>query len=292
LVEETREELSALTAQVKELKEAVGASATAVAAAVATPQGPRSYAAAAAGTTRTAEQASVLAREARMRRQILVEKEATAGSDCLGGLSELELKEKANLALIIMEEKIEGAAFAGAKKLASGAVVFACINDGVAAWLKRDEVMAMFVAALGGTCMYRLRRIEMVAEMVPVDMEVNDAGAWRLVEAESGIADSGIQRGRWIKAPERRNSGQHVAHMKVEFTTAEAANHAIDNGLFIRGKYIRVHKGDDEAKRCAKCQKYDGHLANACTATDNVCGRCTGAHLRVHVGGLREALLL
>ncbi|KAJ7249284.1 hypothetical protein C8J57DRAFT_1079642, partial [Mycena rebaudengoi] len=173
---------------------------------------------------------------------------------------------------------MEGAAFAGAKKLASGAVVFACVNDGVAAWLKRDEVMAMFMAALGGTCVYRPRRIEMVAEMVPVDMEVNDAGAWRLVEAESGIADGGIQRGRWIKAPERRNSGQRVAHMKVEFTTAEAANHAIDNGLFIRGKYVRVRKGDDEAKRCAKCQKYDGHLANACTATDNVCGRCAGAH--------------
>ncbi|KAJ7213555.1 hypothetical protein GGX14DRAFT_360934, partial [Mycena pura] len=76
----------------------------------------------------------------------------------------------------------------------------------------------------------------------------------------------------------RRTAGQRVAHLRVEFASAEAANHAIDNGIFVQGKNIRIRKSDDEPRRCARCQAYDGHLANACKAPASVCGRCTADH--------------
>ncbi|KAJ6568291.1 hypothetical protein DFH09DRAFT_810959, partial [Mycena vulgaris] len=148
----------------------------------------------------------------------------------------------------------------------------------MADWMKRPEMMAEFVSALGGTCVYKPRRVEMVAEMVPVDVRIADEGMWRLAEAESGISTGGIVGGRWIKPEQRRVAGQRVAHMKIEFATPEAANHAIDHGIFLQGKNIRVRKSEEEARRCARCQKYDGHLAHSCTSTMNVCGRCMADH--------------
>ncbi|KAJ7264398.1 hypothetical protein C8J57DRAFT_1625047, partial [Mycena rebaudengoi] len=226
----------------------------------------------------TSEQANVMAREARMRRQILVDKAADATSDCLNGLSELELKQKANLVLTIMTEKRDGASFSGARKLVNGGVVFDCQDDVMATWVKQTEVMREFVAALGGTCVYKPRRIEMVAEMVPVEATLEDAEMWRLVESDSGIAPGGINGGRWIKAPQRRTSTQRVAHAKVDFATAEAANHAIDHGIFILGRRVRVRKSEEEARRCAKCQKFAGHIAINCTEEADVCGRCAASH--------------
>ncbi|KAJ7039793.1 hypothetical protein C8F04DRAFT_1178503 [Mycena alexandri] len=103
------------------------------------PTGPRSYAAAA--STMTAEQAGVLARAARMRRQILIDKAADTVTSSLGTLSVLELKEKANIALSLMTEKLEGAAFVGARKLDNGGVVFDCADEKTADWVKEEETM-------------------------------------------------------------------------------------------------------------------------------------------------------
>jgi hypothetical protein len=195
------------------------------------PTGPRSYAAVMSGKgAMTAEQAGILARGVRMRRQILVDKAADAASDSLSELSELELKEKANLALTIMEAKMEGAAFVGARKLLNGGVVFDCRDEAMATWVKSGAVMAQFVAALGGTCVYRPRRTEMVAEMVPVEARIEDAGMWRVVEKDGGYRDGAIVGARRLKALARRVVGQRVAHLKVEFADADAANHAIDMG--------------------------------------------------------------
>ncbi|KAJ7470792.1 hypothetical protein FB451DRAFT_1037477, partial [Mycena latifolia] len=177
-----------------------------------------------------------------------------------------------------MEEKLEGARFVGARKLANGGVVFDCVDDKTAVWVKTEARMAQFVAALGGSCVYRPRRLEMVAEMVPVGTRVEDVGTWRVVEQDSGLKSGDIVGARWIKAPHRRAAGQKVAHLKIEFATADAANHVIDNDVFIQGLRVRVRKSDEEARRCAKCQKYDGHLAHACKSDGDVCGRCAESH--------------
>ncbi|KAJ7083394.1 hypothetical protein B0H15DRAFT_746481, partial [Mycena belliarum] len=165
--------------------------------------------------------------------------------------------------------------------LKNGGVVFDCKDEAMAKWVKQPEVAQHFVAALGGTCVYRPRRIELVAEMVPVETRVEDPGVWRVVENDSNITAGEIVGGRWIKAVQRRNDGQRVAHLRLEFATAEAANHAIDNGIFVQGRHIRVRKMDDEPRRCSRCQSYDGHLAHACKATSSVCARCASDHRTV-----------
>ncbi|KAJ7645342.1 hypothetical protein B0H17DRAFT_959593 [Mycena rosella] len=177
-----------------------------------------------------------------------------------------------------MEAKHEGAAFVGARKLVNGGVVFDRKDLATADWVKLPENMVQFMAALGGECLYRPRRVELIVEMVPVEARIEEVGTWRAMEADSGIATGGISGACWVKAIQRRTAGQRVAHLKIEFANAAAANHAIDNGIFIQGKSIRVRKSDDEPRRCAKSQSYDGHLAYACPSMVDVCGRCAAAH--------------
>ncbi|KAJ7747557.1 hypothetical protein B0H16DRAFT_1320340 [Mycena metata] len=173
---------------------------------------------------------------------------------------------------------MEGATFVGAKKLANGGVVFDCVDEKMADWVKARNVMIQFTSALGGTCTYRPRRQELVVEMVPFDAHVEDAGTWRMVERESGQVPGCIEETHWIKPPQFRSPTQKVGHMKVSFATAEGANHAIDNGLWLGGVCLKARKPEDEARRCARCQSYDGHLARDCKAAANACARCAGEY--------------
>ncbi|KAJ7649310.1 hypothetical protein B0H17DRAFT_958466, partial [Mycena rosella] len=173
---------------------------------------------------------------------------------------------------------MEGAAFVGASRLTNGGVVFDCKDEATAVWVRQVDVVRQFTTALGGNCVYRPRRTELIAEMVGVEARVEERGFWRVVETDSGITGGGIEGARWIKAVGRRMPGQRVAHLRVAFANAEAANHAIDNGLFMQGKHVRVRKSDNEPLRCARCQSYDGHLARACKAPANVCARCAADH--------------
>ncbi|KAJ6483773.1 hypothetical protein C8R47DRAFT_981202, partial [Mycena vitilis] len=173
---------------------------------------------------------------------------------------------------------MEGASFAGARKLTNGGVVFDCRDDTTSNWIQKKDIMEQFLAALGGTCVHKPRRVELIAEMVPIELRIEDAGTWRVIEKDGGFIEGGIAGARWVKAPHRRAPGQQVAHLKIEFAEAESANHAIDNGFYYQGRHYDVRKDKREPRRCAKCQKYDGHLAHACRSEVDVCGRCAENH--------------
>ncbi|KAJ7924089.1 hypothetical protein B0H13DRAFT_1602028, partial [Mycena leptocephala] len=177
-----------------------------------------------------------------------------------------------------MEAKLEGAAFAGARKLANGGVVFDCRDEKTAQWIKESEHMRQFISALGGTCVFRPRRQELLVERVDVETRVEDAGTWRVVEKESGLGEGEIAGARWLKPQHQCSSTQRVAHLRVDFASSESANHAIDNGVFIQGKHHRVRKMEEEPRRCMKCQQYGGHLARDCKAPEDVCARCAANH--------------
>ncbi|KAF8176114.1 hypothetical protein K438DRAFT_1459703, partial [Mycena galopus ATCC 62051] len=114
--------------------------------------------------------------------------------------------------------------FVGASRLTNGGVVFDCKDEATAVWVRQVHVVHQFVTALGGNCVYRPRYMELIAEMVGVEARVEDRGFWRMVEDDSGIVEGGIEGARWVKAIERRAPGQRVAHLRVAFANAEAAN--------------------------------------------------------------------
>ncbi|KAJ7444010.1 hypothetical protein FB451DRAFT_1056536 [Mycena latifolia] len=168
--------------------------------------------------------------------------------------------------------------FVGARRLQNGGVLLDCKDTAMASWVKETVNMRQLLAAMGGNCVYRPRRVEAAAEMIPVETRIANTETWWAVEWQSGLAEGAIVGMRWIKVEDRRSPMQRVAHVKVDFTSAEAANRAIDNHLFFGPKSVRVRKSEEEACRCAKCQKYDGHIARECPLQTDVCGRCAGTH--------------
>ncbi|KAF8144141.1 hypothetical protein K438DRAFT_1632360, partial [Mycena galopus ATCC 62051] len=126
-----------------------------------------------------------------------------------------------------MEEKHEGAAFVGTSRLRNGGVVFDCRDEAMAVWLRGATVVQQFVAALGGNCVFRPRRVELVAEFVSVEARIEERGFWRVVEGDGGFVDGAIEGARWLKALDKRTPNQTWAHLRVAFTNADAANHAI-----------------------------------------------------------------
>jgi hypothetical protein len=81
----------------------------------------------------------------------------------------------------------------------------------------------------------------------------------------------------WLKKQEKQ-LGAH-ASMGIWFTTAEAANWVINNGLLLGQQYIgSVVHYQIKQKRCYRCQRF-GHLAFACKEQAR-CGHCAGEHER------------
>jgi len=78
---------------------------------------------------------------------------------------------------------------------------------------------------------------------------------------------------------------QCLAHLKLFFSTLEAANYAIRNSLYIEGKKVNVRKMQQEARRCAKCQRYGHgnnkgkpHITKDCRWLHKTCGGCRQQH--------------
>ncbi|KAJ7780707.1 hypothetical protein DFH07DRAFT_695380, partial [Mycena maculata] len=112
-------------------------------------------------------------------------------------------------------------------KLTNRGVIFVCKDESMVRWVKGMEVMRQFVAALGGTCVFRPRRVELIVEMVPVETRIDDAGTWHVVEADSGMKEGDVLGAHWVKVPQRRANNQRVAHLKLEVVGDEVANHLI-----------------------------------------------------------------
>jgi hypothetical protein len=107
------------------------------------------------------------------------------------------------------------------------------------------------------SCKYKI-----LAQFVPISVETDNTETIARIEVDSGLNRGVIQRMMWAKPPAKRHTNQRVTHLIVYFDSAEAANHAIRNGLYIGSKSCPVRKVLREAQRCAKCQHY-GHDNNA-----------------------------
>lgn len=92
----------------------------------------------------------------------------------------------------------------------------------------------------------------MLAEFVPISFSLDALVALERIEKDSGAQPGDLIHVEWAKLPEKRHALQHVAHLKLYFKSAEAANFAIHNGLYIAGKKVKVQKIQQEPCHCAK----------------------------------------
>lgn len=88
------------------------------------------------------------------------------------------------------------------------------------------------------------------------------------------MQDNAIKNATWLKKVERRRIGQLVAMLRIDFTTAGAANFAIERGMILKGKRVTIRKFEPEPTRCNKCHHYDGHFAAQCRQGYEICATC------------------
>lgn len=220
---------------------------------------------------------------------ILIDKAPGMTTNELAALNEKELVAKANLALEMMEvegeQRPEGVEFVAVRKLRHGGALYEMKSTQGAEWLRGKREQKEFLVMMGGTSVIKEKMYQTIVEYVPVTFLPEEEGmernkedtnrAIRVVEQTSGLREGDIARFIFIKHHLRRRTGQMTAHAFVDFRNPNAANHAIQHGLFIEGKHVFARKYIQDPRRCYKCQKIGAaHVAAECRANETMCGRC------------------
>jgi hypothetical protein len=189
---------------------------------------------------------------------------------------------KANIALDLIKathnSAPKDAKFMGAKQLAKGDILFDLNSGEAAAWLRTSNVKTEFMQGFGAMSDIKDREYSCVVENVPVSFEPS-VNSFLDVERQNDLSAKSILLGRWIKPKDKRSEGQRTAFMIIAFRTAEEANKAILNSIYIAGKRCIVRKLLAEPKRCFKCHVIGArHGAATCKEIAERCDICGGMH--------------
>jgi hypothetical protein len=244
-------------------------------------EGARLYATVAAQVHPPARAAAIANATAKTR-QILIDK-APGVEAWSAGLTEKDLREKARMATVLMAQDGEGEApppdaqFFGAGVQRNGAVMLHMNTTAAANWLKAN--MDRFLAAMGGTSIYKERLYNVMVRYVLVSFDPALDGALHVVENDNNLPTGTLLKARWVKPVWLRREGQRVAHAVFGFNDAVAANRVIRDGAWVDGSRVYGQKLLTEPVRCMKCQEIGrGHVAASCTYVHDVCARCGGMH--------------
>jgi len=223
----------------------------------------------------------VMARNTEKSRQVLFTKAKGMASQGLDTHDAQTIIAKANLALAPMKNNDGcplGIQFMSAKTLAKGDIVFDLDSPESAEWLRQDDVRLGFMQGFGAMSEIKDREFSCVVENVPVGFHPSIESSSE-VETINNLSPKSILLTRWIKPIERRFEGQRTAFMIFTFRTAEDANRAIQNALYICGKRCITRKLLPEPRRCFKCHAVNArHIAANCKEITDICDTCGGAH--------------
>jgi hypothetical protein len=94
----------------------------------------------------------------------------------------------------------------------------------------------------------------------------------RELEEENDLTPNSIALAEWCKKPEKRSPNQQTANLKVQCTSAEAANRLLQEHIRLDGNLVNVHKDLRQPLRCVRCHEY-GHFRDNCRNNEH-CGHC------------------
>ena len=146
---------------------------------------------------------------------------------------------KANLTLTAMKAMHDdipnGIQFMSAKTLAKGDILFNMDSHESVEWIRKDGIRLGFMQGVGAMSEIKDCEHSCIVENVPVGFRPS-AESTLEIETTNGLSPKAIMLTQWIKPVEHRFEGQHTAFMILTFQTAEDANKAIHNNLYIHGK--------------------------------------------------------
>jgi hypothetical protein len=161
--------------------------------------------------------------------------------------------------------------------LHNGSFIIELETESLASWLRETTSKEALIAHFGNTVSFRTRTYPIVAEYLPIQLQIQDDAFLRSVEQDNNLPTNSIVSTRWIKPPQRRSATQRRAFALIHIADPHTANLILKEGICIQNERIAVRKDKREPIRCAKCQRY-GHIARNCSATLDVCGTCSNQH--------------
>ena len=231
-----------------------------------TPQlaNPNSYAACTSAQI-PAVHNKVMARNEERQRQVLFTTTQGMTSQGLDDQDPQVLITKANLALTAMKATHDdipnGIQFMSAKTLAKGDILFDMDSPESAEWIRKDGICLGFMQGFGAMSEIKDREHTCVVENVPISFRPS-AESTLEGKITNSLSPKAIMLAQWIKPIEHRFEGQRTAFMILTFRTAEDANKAIHNSLYIHGKRCITRKLLPKPQRCFKCHAINAqHIA-------------------------------
>jgi hypothetical protein len=218
----------------------------------------------------------------RKARQILVEIYDTEGNDTMAK-SLTELIGKANEAIASIDDtaKPKDVKVVTALKTRKQTVLLTLNSKEAAEWFNDPAIETTFTRAFSEGSHIRERAYNIVVPRVPITFEPKENKHLREVEEVNGLEKNTLSRVKWIKPMERRRPEQTHAYAIFSFSSVDAANNAIRDGIIVCGMKIRPKKQKQEPIQCMKCRLW-GHFATECTAEVDTCGACGEAHRTKH----------
>jgi hypothetical protein len=215
-------------------------------------------------------------------KQILLTKTPGMASQGLDSLTPETIVAKANIALDLIKSTHNDAPkdikFMGAKQFLKGDILLDLNSAEAATWLRTPKIKTEFMQGFGAMSDIKDREYSCVVENVPISFEPS-TNSLSSVERQNDLSAKSILLGRWIKPKEKRFEGQRTAFMIIAFRTAEDANKAILNSIYVAGKRCIVRKLLAEPRRCFKCHVIGArHVAATCKEIAERCDICGGVH--------------
>jgi hypothetical protein len=283
-IEEFRADMDGITEQLEDASKAVNTVAETVQAgqSVMRASPPASYAAAVRAIVPIPlEHAASIIKGDIFDRQIIVAQDPSAQGDVLAMLTEKELVEKAKITLDLMgmaaADRPDDLAFVGARRTQAGSILYQLNSAEAAKYMRNADVMREFLNHFGVMSVMRARTFQVIVEYVLVTFAPTELFALGNVEEASSLPAGSILEARWLKPAHLRSEAQRYAFLIVGFGSREAANHAIEYGVFVEGKKCKTWKMLPEPQQCMKCQRF-GHRAIDCKAIHDMCVRCGDMH--------------
>ena len=162
-------------------------------------------------------------------------------------------------------------------KLRNGGALVEMESDEATVWLTNTDNRSKFNEKIGPNVNFCSRVHSLIAFNVPLAINPEDPKHRQEVCEANNIENDVMSAARWAKPINRRSPEQRTAHLILTFTSADAANRAITNGLYICNRRCYVERVRREPTRCLKCQGWN-HFAKECQVETNKCGNCTKGH--------------
>ncbi|KAG2139672.1 hypothetical protein DEU56DRAFT_735500, partial [Suillus clintonianus] len=155
-------------------------------------------------------------------------------------------------------------------RLRNGGLIIELTSTDAANWIRLPENRLKIIEVLGIPASIKERRFSIIVPFMQTSSEIENTDWLRLVEEENDLNKGAIKSAQWIKPRLRRAPNQRVAHAILHFTDSNAANIALQDGLYINKEKLHPRKDKKEPVRCVKCQLW-GHIARDCHAPRDTC---------------------